>query len=331
MMSRRTLVLDAIQKKQVERVPVGFWFHFAQEKEFKEGLTSPSVIKTNIEGHQKFFEEFRPDFLKLMSDGFFGYPSKEVIEAKTAQDLWEVRAIGDDHPWIQAQVALVKELVRRFGNDVVTFYNIFSPLTFFQIIREGNSGKTVVDFYHDDAEALAHALNEIAKDIKALAVKVVREGGVDGIYFSVKNFQDTSISIEEYLTTVGPGENEILDAVNLESNNHILHICGYEGARNDLRTYTKYNANIINWAVNVENISLEEGRKLFDGKVVLGGFPNSPGSLIETGSKKELEKFTDQILINAGTIGTIIGADCTIPANLDLERLEWIRQRAASF
>lgn len=330
-MSRRTLVLDAFQKKQVDRVPVGFWFHFAQEKDFKEGPTSPSVIKTNIEGHQKFFDEFQPDFLKLMSDGFFGYPGQEIIDAETAEDLWNVKAIGDDHPWIQAQVALVKELVRRFGKEVVTFYNIFSPLTFFQIIREGNTGKSVADFFHENPDALSHALSEVSKDIKALSVKVVRDGGADGIYFSVKNFQDPSITKEQYLRYVAPGEKEILDAVNQISENHILHICGYEGARNDLRTYTDYNANIINWAVNVENITLEEGRKLFDGKVVLGGFPNSQGSLIETGSKGELEKFTEQILTGAGTIGTVIGADCTIPSHLNLERLEWIRQRAASF
>ena len=97
----------------------------------------------------------------------------------------------------------------------------------------------------------------------------------------------------------------------------------------DVPTYVEYGAADI--GIVGKDTILEEGRKLFDGKVVLGGFPNSQGSLIETGSKEELEKFTEQILTGAGTIGTVIGADCTIPSHLNLERLEWIRQRAASF
>lgn len=329
-MSNRKLVLDVLKHKEVERIPVGFWFHFAKESEFSEGLSNPSVLIKNVAGHQKFFDTFKPDFFKLMSDGFFGYPSREIVDAKTAEDLWKVTAVGENHPWITEQISLVKELVNRFGTEVVTFYNIFSPLTFFQIIRGENRDKTVADFYHEDPEALAHALNEIAKDIKILAAKVIREGGADGIYFSVKNIQDSSVTVEEYLKYVAPSEHVILEAANKESENHILHICGYDGARNDLRTYVDYDANIVNWAVNVEQIPLEKGRELFPGKVLLGGFPNSPGSLIENGSKEELEEFTEKIIKGTGKKGIIIGADCTVPSTIDLYRLEWIREKAAS-
>lgn len=43
-MSKKKLVLDAFDNKKVERVPVGFWFHFVNENEFYEGLNNDNVI-----------------------------------------------------------------------------------------------------------------------------------------------------------------------------------------------------------------------------------------------------------------------------------------------
>lgn len=327
-MSKRDLVFNAFNNKEVERIPVGFWFHFADEVEFSQGLENPEIVEKNIAGHQKYFDEFEPDFLKLMSDGFFGYPGQEIIEAGSAEDLRRVRAVGEDHPWITGQVELVRELTRRFGSEVAAFYNIFSPVTFFQIIRAEDAEKSVADFYHEDPEALAFALNEIGKDIKVLARKVIEEAGADGIYFSVKNIQDETISREEYLQYVGPSDLAVLEEANKVSQNNILHICGYEGARNDLTTYADYEAKAVNWAVNVEGVGISEGRELFPGKAVIGGFANSPGSLIHKGSRAQIESFTEELINEAGRTGFIIGADCTIPGDTDLEHLKWIRDKA---
>ena len=327
-MSKRTLVLDTIEQKKVDRIPVGFWFHFAKEKDFSKGLIDSSVIEINIKGHQKYFDEFQPDFLKLMSDGFFGYPSEVIAQATTAEELWNVKAVGEEHPWIQEQVKLVKELTKRFGSEVVTFYNIFSPLTFFQIIREGKGSKTAAEFFHENPKAFAHALDQISEDLQILVRQVIRDAKVDGIYFSVKNIQDPLVTVEEYLRYVAPSEHSILAVANEESKHHILHICGYEGARNNLLTYMDYQADIINWAVHVENISLAEGKKLFGGKTVLGGFPNSPGSLIDQGTKEELEALTEEIIKTTGSTGLLIGADCTVPSSIPLTRLSWIREKA---
>ena len=45
--------------------------------------------------------------------------------------------------------------------------------------------------------------------------------------------------------------------------------------------------------------------------------------------KEEIESYTRNLLDEAGTTGVIIGADCTIPEDTSLERLEWVRQAAA--
>jgi uroporphyrinogen decarboxylase len=84
----------------------------------------------------------------------------------------------------------------------------------------------------------------------------------------------------------------------------------------------------VNWAVNVEKVSMAEGKKLFDGRAVIGGFANPSESLIHTGSQEEIAAFTRKIIEEAGSTGVIIGADCTIPGDTPLEHLEWVRQAA---
>ena len=74
-MSKKELVLRAIRGEAVERIPVGFWLHYVTQEEKELGLDNPAVVEKSIKGHQHYVEEISPDFVKIMSDGFFRYPS----------------------------------------------------------------------------------------------------------------------------------------------------------------------------------------------------------------------------------------------------------------
>lgn len=37
----------------------------------------------------------------------------------------------------------------------------------------------------------------------------------------------------------------------------------------------------------------------------------------------------ENLISEAGKEGIIIGADCTVPADIDIERLKWVREKAA--
>ena len=49
------------------------------------------------------------------------------------------------------------------------------------------------------------------------------------------------------------------------------------------------------------------------------------------GTREEVEKYTYQILDEAGQVGIMVGADCTVPADIDDSRLEWVRQAAIRY
>ena len=73
-MDKRTRVLNAMNKKEVDHVPVGFWFHFSGEE--AEGDAC-------IQAHLKYYRETDMDFVKIMCDGYFPYPLPEI---RTVED-----------------------------------------------------------------------------------------------------------------------------------------------------------------------------------------------------------------------------------------------------
>lgn len=327
-MSNKQFVINAFNNREVERVPVGFWFHFVEGEEFNQGLQREEIIQKNIDGHRAFYEKFKPDFIKLMSDGFFQYPNDVLIKGGTTKELKKIKPLGKNHPWIEKQVQLVKSLTDIFGNDVASFYNIFSPATFLRIqLSNSSSNVTISDYFKEDKVALKYALDVISEDIAILATRVIEEGKADGIYLSVQNIQDKDFTTEDYLDIIAPSEKNVLQAANSVSEYNILHICGYEGARNDLTIYKDYNAKVINWAVNIEKVSLLEGKKLFGNRTVIGGFDNTANGILYRGSKEEIENFTEQLLLDVGTTGVILGADCTVPSDIDLKHLVWVREK----
>jgi uroporphyrinogen decarboxylase len=323
---------------ETEKVPAGFWFHFAQD-EVLDGFEYPEMFKRNLEGHRKYYREFQPDFVKIMSDGFFIYPNKEFREAKTAADLWKVSPLGPGHPWIEKQIEFVKTLTDFFNGEVLSFYNIFSPATYFKFARRGLAkapDALLGDLVQEDKAALIHALGAVAEDLAVLARAVIIDGGASGIYFSAQDQNDSRIDAGIHEEVFAPADAGVLRAANtgaiLAGNggpSNILHICGYAGHRNDLRRYQAYPVQVFNWAAVVEGVSLKEGKRIFGGRPVIGGFANTAEGILYRGTEAEIKAETRRILDEAGRIGVVLGADCTVPRDIDLRHLRWVREAAA--
>ena len=327
MSDKRELVFRAFNNESVERVPVGFWFHYAQ-KEGGSAYEHPEYREQNIKGHKHFVESFKPDFVKLMSDGYFWEPkTTEVLKsAKSASDLRALKPIENDDKWILDQISLVKELTTSFGSEVATFYNIFSPATALKIAIGGD--KRFAEFIKEDKESVIYALSVIAQNTQKVASGVIREGGADGIYLSVQSVQDLSVGPDLYAEVISPAELSVLAAANAVGGTNILHVCGFLGKRNNLSWFKNYPAKVINFASVVEGVSLSEAKKIFGGKAVIGGFANGADGILYSGSKAEIQAETKRLLSEAGRTGVILGADCTVPKDIDFERFEWVREAA---
>ncbi|MDR2746930.1 MAG: uroporphyrinogen decarboxylase [Treponema sp.] len=328
-MTNKELLLRALNNQEVDRLPVGFWFHFVADAEKTRGLEKPEAAEQSLWGHKRYFDEFHPDFVKIMSDGFFGYPQKGQtaklnLGADTIGDLVKFQPVSEEHPWIQAQIAQVKKIVA-LQKDTMYFYNIFSPST---TLKRIIGLEKMIAYFTEDPQTLAGALLRMAEGIAVQARTAISRGGADGIYLSAQNPDINRISDEEYRRYFSPADMIVLDAANALSENNILHICGFRGCRNRLDAWTGYKARAYNWAVNVEGLSLAEGKKLFGGAAVIGGFANTAADPIYRGSKKEIEDCTEKIIAETGRRGLILGADCTVPDDTPFEHFEWVREKA---
>ncbi|MBQ7920826.1 MAG: hypothetical protein IJ324_12910 [Lachnospiraceae bacterium] len=329
MSTRRELVLKAFHNEKTERVPVGFWFHFLEGDEFNVGLKNPELLQKNLAGHKKFAEDFDPDFVKIMTDGFFFLPF-DFSAINTVEDLKNLKPITGDHPFFAKNVELVQGVRKIFGDDRLLFFNVFSPFNHLLFgLGNGFTGlPKLVSFLEQDASAVAAALNTIAESITELIGEVVKPGLADGIYLSVNN-PNRKIPAQIYSTYIAPSERKILEAANKLAQDNILHICGYAGNKNILSVYRDYPVSVVNWAVHAEDLGFKDGKEYFGGKAVIGGFDNVKEGLLYSGTKEEIEKYVEELLADAGKEGVIIGADCTVPSDIAIERLKWVRDKAA--
>jgi uroporphyrinogen decarboxylase len=316
---RRELIFAALDSQPVGRVPAAFWFHFLPEAETADWRESPRLLERNFAGHQAFVQKFKPDLVKIMTDGFFFYPTPSLYQPL---DLAMVTALDPGRDWIRAQVALARR-VRELQEDAAYFYNVFSPIT---SLRFKLGLDDLKRFYLTQPEAFAKALGRMAQGLANLARAVVTEGRVDGIYLSVQNPDQKVFSTEFQRAALAPGEKAILKAAEEAGGRNILHVCGINGVRNDLSLYADYPAAAYNWSVTAEEVSLAKGRRIFGGKPILGGFEAGPGGLLATGSKDEVKAKARELIKEAGAYGYILGADCAIPSGVGLERLEWVRE-----
>jgi uroporphyrinogen decarboxylase len=320
----RGLVDAVLGNLPTSRVPVGFWFHFLGEAETGDASERDDLLAANIEGHRKFIAAFKPDLVKIMSDGFFLHPAKGPLESP-AQAAKAIEALGAGHPWIDRQAALASA-VADLSPGTRRFYNVFSPSTTlrFMIGRE-----RLLAWLREEKEATAAVLGKMAQTLAALAKAVVASGRADGIYFSVQNPDLAAFSDQDYSALLKEGELGVLAASRAEGGRDILHICGYAGIRNRLAFFQDYPASMISWAAAVEGVPLGAGKRLFGGRAVVGGFQNIPGSIIHQGTEAEIKAKAREILAESGRVGVILGADCTVPSDTELRRLEWAREAAA--
>lgn len=334
MKSKRELVTRVLHGEDAGTIPVGLWHHFMEYKDMNSALTDPAVFAKNLAGQRAYKEAYQPDFVKIMTDGLFFLPYS-YAGFRQAKDFKNLQVVDSRNEWIRKNVELVRQVRALYGEDILILFNVFPP---YQHIRDAirfeqdipMSVDKMPVFLSQDRDVMAAAMEVMAEGLCNLIREVVQPGRADGIYLALTDWFE-SIPLELYKECICPAERKIMDFANTLSDCNVVHLCGNFGSnvRRFFEMYNEYGACAVNWAIGQTKITMEEGRRLFPGKTLIGGFDNSPKGVLMTGSKEEVQAQTERILQTAGRTGLILGADCTIPAVFDTQRLAWIREAAA--
>ena len=132
---------------------------------------------------------------------------------------------------------------------------------------------------------------------------------------------------EEYRDWVMPSDKIVLDYANYISDMNAIHFCAWEGTPNRLSVWEDYHAPVVSWSRYMDIMGIQEAKKHF-GCTVWGGFDNRPGTFLYTASREEIERETANLIQQGGKQGYILGADCSIHAELQEERIRWVAEAA---
>ncbi len=319
-MTNRERVLAAFNCQPVDRVPASFWYHFLERDGEIDATEDTSLLDTLYERQRHFIETVKPDFVKIMCDGLARYPSPGFLDYKSVEDFSKFEALDSSHPWIRAHVNHALR-VSKLREDSVYLYTIFSPSSLFCGM---NGFDTFMKVFKENPQELSDGLKRIGEGLANLAVALMNEGGMDGIYYCVRNQNIAEISDEDQEKYFGEADRIVLNAANAIRDTSTLHICGYNGKRNRISAWKDYPAKVYHWASNVEGVSLSEGKKIFNGRCVMGGFGQQKGDVLNVGSEAEIKAATKKIVADAGKEGLVLAADCSLPAGIDNQHLVWV-------
>ncbi|MDY3052320.1 MAG: uroporphyrinogen decarboxylase family protein [Ndongobacter sp.] len=327
--NKRELLGAVLNNESIGRVPVGFWWHFVSGSDLLNGYRDAAILSRVVAGHKQMLESYNPDFMKIMSDGFFAHPALVEQNVTTIEGVRSVRPMERSHPWIAKQVEMVQELSKTAHDKMMTFYNVFSPLQALRLNIKycGEDPYAFQEMMMDYPEELVGLSEIIASDYRLLAEELKKHTKIDGIYYSVQNVQHPDADEDYHKRFVFPTELRLLSDLNTLWENNILHICGYDHFKNKIEYYREYPAKLYNWATHTDGVTMAEGKRIFNAPI-LGGFDNNRGTLLDSGSFEELETFVLRLIAETGRQGLVIGADCTIPSDIDIRRLQFIRDIA---
>ncbi len=329
-MNKRERFAAFLNNEPVDRVPVGFFHHYTTAKEYAGGLGEEKPFKKLVNGHWVSKQKDDPDFLKIMNDMLMMI-RLDVSGVKTAADLKTVRPPALDSLYAEKTKQLTEQVLEYYKDeDIPSLSTAFSPSNdlFFSLpYLDLTGGGAMNEFLEEDPVAVQDALKRVAEMRTELNRILMKEFGVDGIYLSVTNMGGR-FPEDLFAKYIAPVDKEMVEAIK-EDGCCILHVCGYQGRPTNPELFKDYAPSAVNWACKAEGLSLGEGKALFGGIPVLGGFDQT--GVIYTGSKEEVKAEVFALLSEAGQKGVALGSDCTVPDDFDEERVQWVRDAAIEF
>lgn len=308
-MTKKERVLATLRGETPDRPPVCFWQHF--------GALEP---KQTVAEHVRFFQESGEDILKMMCDEFFEYP---LQGAKTPADFLALRPLGRDSYYVRGQVERATQINEALKGEVFSLYNAFSP---YASLKHAMGDAPSMKLIREAPEAAQHIMKVICEDTCYMIEGILKESGTAGMMLPLQGADDAHFTTDEYAAIVAPTEKEVIECADALSRTNLLHFCGWDNLPNHLEWWDKYPGAMINWDVDVEGFGLKEGKTRFPGRVLLAGFNNRAGTLLDTGDKESIRSFTRQLVSEAGKTGIIIGADCSLPGGIDRAHLRWVSE-----
>lgn len=316
-MTRYDRVKNVFEKKPVDRVPVSVWFHFTGEDRFGERF---------VETHYDYYKRSGVDFLKLMNDAFFPFPFD--VSVKTPSDWRSVKPHGKNSKYIQEQAEYAARINDKLQGDCMTFWTVFAP---FSSMRFALGDPMVTEHLKQDPESVIEGMKAVAQDCADIIELCTTKGGCSGSYIALHSADVGRFTKDQYMDWIRPQDMMVVDRMNATSPYNIAHLCGWSGIKNHIDWWKDYPLQLMHWACHIDDVKWEDGANYFGDTPRMGGFDSRPTGVLYTGTEEEIKTETKRLLSVSGTTNVLLGADCTVPSDIDYDHIRWVVEAAEEF
>jgi uroporphyrinogen decarboxylase len=282
--------------------PAAFFLHFGDG--YKAG--SPAAQR-----HLEFFRQTDMDFVKIQFEQTY---SRQDFLQKPA-DWSKLKLAGLD--FYEPLLVTVRELVKAEKKNSLILMTLYSP---FMCAGHCATAPVLLRHMKEDPEAVKKGL-EILTESQMLFVRACIKEGIDGFYASTQGGEVNRLSSPDlFAKYVKPFDLVAMKEAAGACPFNILHVCDYVAPYSSYAAYTDYPGHVVNCNVALANsrISGDEIVKMFR-RPFMGGMDRH--GIIATGTQPEIATEVRRV-VNGAPRQFMLGADCTVEANTDWDRLK---------
>lgn len=308
-MNRRERVFAVLNGEKPDYTPVGFWLHFPAEA--RHGRVA-------VDTHLSFVRETDTDILKIMNENIL---HDEGVMIYSTADLHKFRGFTRHDANYRDQMDIIRALADNAKSDypILTTVHGLVASAFHETGFSGrytSCGYCLPIFCREKPQEMKNVFRIVAESLMEL-VDCSLEAGADGIFYAALGGERHFFTDEEFAEFVLPYEQQVYDYIKARTRFNVLHICKSNIA---LSRYVTLKPAIVNWGVYANGVSLTEGGELFPDSIILGGFPDRHGVLVD-GTEEEIRAHTEAILSEMRGKPFIVGSDCTLPTDISTQRI----------
>lgn len=311
-MNKKERIQAVLRGEKSPETPVGFWLHFP--KEMQNGAPA-------VKAHMDFVRATDADILKIMNENVF---HDGVTHIYSTADIPKFRGYSRKDAIFRNQMDVIRAIADQAQGDypILTTIHGLVVSAFHETGFSGNytsMGYGLAIFCRERPQEMKRVFEMIAESLMEL-VDCSLEAGADGIFYAALGGERNFFTDEEFDTFVRPYEQMVYDHIKKKTPFNVLHVCKSNIA---LERFAALKPAIANWSIYQNGISLTDGAKIFPGSVMLGGFQDRSGVLVD-GTPEQIRAHTAAVLEEMKDRPFIVGSDCTLPTAIDLKRIRLV-------
>ncbi len=298
---RETMLGLLTETTRQDYIPAAFFLHFDKSCHFGESA---------IEKHLEYFRYTNMDFVKIQYERTF----PPVSEIKKPGDWKKMPLYRLD--FYEPELQVIQGLVKAAKKNALIIVTLYSP---FMCAGHTASQSLLTAHLHENPDQVRKGL-EIITDSLMLFVKECIRLGVDGFYTSTQGgeagrFKDPKV----FPGYIKPFDLALMNEINKSCIFNILHVCDYNGPYDDLTPFLDYPGHVVNCNPRLTSGALTWNKisEMFK-RPCMGGLDRH--GVIVSGTKDEINNAVEQVL-NEAPPPFILGADCTLPNNINWENI----------